>query len=97
METEKAYSDLRRLDGKTITAFREIVAEFANVTATAKQKSDAERDNASKSQAIGVILADAIASPANVESALGAPRERADAFAAHIMWLSESPLLPGRS
>lgn len=25
------------------------------------------------------------------------PRERADAFAAHIIWLSEAPLLPGRS
>ena len=25
------------------------------------------------------------------------PRQRADAFAAHIVWLSEAPLLPGRS
>jgi bifunctional enzyme CysN/CysC len=97
LETEKAYSDLRRLDAKTIAAFREIVAEFAAVTTTAKHKGDAERDNASEAHAIGVTLADAIASPTTVESASGASRQRADAFAAHIMWLSESPLLPGRT
>jgi bifunctional enzyme CysN/CysC len=97
LETEKAHSELRRLDAKTITAFRDIVAEFATVTATAKQKSGAARDDASESHAIGVRLADTIAAPANVESALAAPRQRADAFAAHVMWLSESPLLPGRS
>jgi bifunctional enzyme CysN/CysC len=40
-----------------------------------------------KSDAITALLADAVAET---------PRQRADAFAAHLVWLSEAPLLPGR-
>jgi bifunctional enzyme CysN/CysC len=32
----------------------------------------------------------------NIVSATDEPQQRADAFAAHLIWLSEAPLLPGR-
>jgi bifunctional enzyme CysN/CysC len=44
-------------------------------------------EGTAKSDAITALLADAVAE---------APRQRADAFAAHLVWLSEAPLLPGR-
>jgi bifunctional enzyme CysN/CysC len=99
LETEKVYSDLRLLDldAKTITTFRDIVAKFAAVTTTPKQKRHEQPDSASACHAIGMRFADAIAPSGDFGSASGGPRHRADAFAAHIMWLSESPLLPGRS
>jgi bifunctional enzyme CysN/CysC len=43
-------------------------------------------------------LADAVDRPhTDVVARADEPRQRADAFAAHIVWLSEAPLLPGRS
>ena len=33
----------------------------------------------------------------NIISFVGHPAQRADAFAAHLIWLSEAPLLPGRT
>src|SRR5207248_3304455 len=88
--TETFHSDLRRLDAKATSLFQEVAAEFA------KQKSDAEHDD--PSAAVGVTLADAIdASCGHLGGPPGTPRQRADAFAAHLMWLSQAPLLPGRS
>jgi bifunctional enzyme CysN/CysC len=88
--TETFHSNLRRLDAKATSLFQEVAAEFA------KQKSDAEHDV--PSAAIGVTLADAIdAWGGHLIGPSGTPRQRADAFAAHLMWLSQAPLLPGRS
>ena len=88
--TEAFHSDLRRLDAKATSFFQEVAAEFA------KQKSDAEHND--PSAAAGVTLADAIdAWGGHLIGPLGTPRQRADAFAAHLMWHSQAPLLPGRS
>ena len=45
-----------------------------------------------------VVLADAIdVSRGDIISSTEKPPQRADAFAAHLVWMSETPLLPGRS
>ncbi len=59
---------------------------------------DGELDSAALSDAITVVLADAIdVSRGDIISSTEKPPQRADAFAAHLVWMSETPLLPGRS
>ena len=59
---------------------------------------DGELDGASASDAVTVVLADAIdVSRGDIISSPEKPPRRADAFAAHLVWMSESPLLPGRT
>jgi bifunctional enzyme CysN/CysC len=59
---------------------------------------DGELDQAAASAAVTVVLDDAIdVSRGDVISAPEKPPQRADAFAAHVIWMSETPLLPGRS
>jgi bifunctional enzyme CysN/CysC len=42
-------------------------------------------------------MSDAVGGPAGkIVSLVDKPSQRADAFAAHVVWLSEAPLLPGR-
>ena len=44
------------------------------------------------------LLAHAVDRPyADAVASTGKPQQRADAFAAHIVWLSEAALLPGRA
>jgi bifunctional enzyme CysN/CysC len=93
--TETSHSDLRRLDAKAISVLRELAAELGNLAARATKKCDPERE---ASDADGGLSAGAIdAARGAVISTLSTPRRRTDAFAAHIMWLSHAPLLPGRS
>ncbi len=59
---------------------------------------DGELNSAALSDAITVVLADAIdVSRGDIISSTEKPPQRADAFAAHLVWMSETPLLPGRS
>ena len=59
---------------------------------------DGELDGASASDAVTVVLADAIdVSRGDIISSVEKPAQRADAFAAHLVWMSEAPLLPGRT
>ena len=59
---------------------------------------DGELDSASVSEAVTVVLADAVdVSRGDIISSAEKPPQRADAFAAHLVWMSETPLLPGRS
>ena len=59
---------------------------------------DGELDSAAVSDAITAVLADAIdVSRGDIISSTEKPPQRADAFAAHLVWMSETPLLPGRS
>ena len=58
---------------------------------------DREVDRAVEGQAIIVTLADEIdASRGDVIAAAHSPSEVADQFAAHLLWLGESRMLPGR-
>ena len=58
---------------------------------------DGEVASASTGQAITLTLADEIdISRGDVIAAAGDPPEVADQFAAHLLWMSDAPLLPGR-
>jgi bifunctional enzyme CysN/CysC len=59
---------------------------------------DGELESASTADAVTVVLADAIdVSRGDIISSVEKPAQRADAFAAHLVWMSEAPLLPGRT
>ena len=87
--------DLRRLDAQAIRVFRQATADFPFFVSAAKEKSYYDHDGISASEAATATLIDAVALSPGVGST-EKPRQRADAFAAHIVWLSEASLLPGR-
>ena len=59
---------------------------------------DGDLDAASAADAVTVVLADAVdVSRGDMISSTEKPPQRADAFAAHLVWMSEAPLLPGRT
>ena len=59
---------------------------------------DGELREAAAAAAVTVVLDDAIdVSRGDIISSPETPPQRADAFAAHLIWMSETPLLPGRS
>jgi bifunctional enzyme CysN/CysC len=86
--------DLRLLDAQAIHVLRHARPAFSSV-ASATKRNNSEIDNISTFEAVAGTLTDAAASPSD-ETSLKAPRQRADGFAAHIVWLSEAPLLPSR-
>ena len=58
---------------------------------------DGDLDRASEGQAVTLTLKDEVdASRGDVIAAARDPSEVADQFAAHMLWLGEQPLLPGR-
>jgi bifunctional enzyme CysN/CysC len=85
-----------RLDAQAIQLLREAAAEFAFLNSAAKRKSEADCRGAAISDAITVMLDAVDGSDAKVVNLADKPSQRADAFAAHVVWLSEAPLLPGR-
>ena len=97
LNKESHSSDQRRLDAEAIRVFRDVAAEFAFLSSVAKTKSNALRDGASAANATSAMLADAVdISGPDVVALKDGAQQRADAFAAHLVWLSEAPLLPGR-
>jgi bifunctional enzyme CysN/CysC len=79
-------NDPCRLDAEAIHVFREVAAEFRFFDTLARKKSESG----------GRAPATSDVSRINIVSATDEPQQRADAFAAHLIWLSEAPLLPGR-
>ncbi|MGN6746977.1 MAG: adenylyl-sulfate kinase [Xanthobacteraceae bacterium] len=95
MNKPASPTDPRLLDAQAMQRLRELASEFAAFDSAAHGKVDAARDPAS---ILTSILADAVEHPQS--DGLGRtdqPPHPADAFAAHIVWLSEAALLPGRS
>jgi len=91
-------ADLYRLDAEAIRVFRGVTAALSLLASPAKKKSDAEGDGPPASDAITAMLANAVeVCRGNIISSPDKPRQHADAFAAHLFWLSAAPLLPGRS
>jgi bifunctional enzyme CysN/CysC len=89
--------DPRRLDAQAIDLLCRAADEFACFNSVANQKPDAERSGTSGGDAVTTMLADALARPqTGAASAAVKPQQHADAFAAHLVWLAEAPLLPGR-
>jgi bifunctional enzyme CysN/CysC len=90
-------TDLRRLDAEAIRVFREVTAEFQFLASPAKTKSDVEGDGKSASDSVIAMLAIAAEVCRGNISSPDKPRQHADAFAAHLFWLSATALLPGRN
>jgi bifunctional enzyme CysN/CysC len=90
-------TDPQRLDGQAIETLREVSAEFAFFASAGKGKSSTGNDHASISGTVTSMLAEAVDQQAHIVTLADKPQQRADAFAAHLVWLSEAPLLPGRS
>ena len=83
----------RLLDMKAIEALKEVATEFAVFNSAASDKVGPRGD---PSSILTSVVAEAVDRP-HADVAPGAkPQQRADAFAAHIVWLSEAALLPGR-
>jgi bifunctional enzyme CysN/CysC len=90
-------SEPHRLDAEAMDVLNQVAAEFDFFNSAAKVKPDAERSGVSPSDAITALLAEAVDRSGTGTAALAEkPRQHADAFAAHVVWLSDSPLLPGR-
>jgi bifunctional enzyme CysN/CysC len=90
-------SDPRRLDSEALRELRQVATEFAFFSSVAKVKDNSEGSGVCAFDAITTMLADAVGrSEAGTASLTEKPQQRADAFAAHLVWLSEAPLLPGR-
>lgn len=86
-------TDPHRLDAQAIPTLKEVAAEFAYFSSVAGEKNDVEEARAS---ILTSILANAVDVP-QVDFVAPKSQQRADAFAAHLVWLSEASLLPGRS
>jgi bifunctional enzyme CysN/CysC len=95
---KESYStNLHRLDAQAMQVLSEVAAEFAFFTPMAKEKSNLAPSELASSSAIMTVLAEpADRSQAGV-TVLAEKPQSADAFAAHLVWLSEAPLLPGRN
>jgi bifunctional enzyme CysN/CysC len=89
-------SDVGHLDAQAIQVLREVAAEFAAFSSVAQTKA-AEQGEISVSSAITRVLADAVDPRGGASNQAEEPQQHADAFAAHLVWLSEAPLLPGRN
>lgn len=87
--------DLRRLDTEALRVFHHMRAGPPVQVSAAKRKDFEGRFGASAFEIAGATWADAAALSSDSGS-IEARRERADAFTAHVLWLSEAPLLPGR-
>jgi bifunctional enzyme CysN/CysC len=97
LNKESHSSDQRRLDAEAIRVLRDVAAEFAFLSSVAKTKSNALGEGVSAANAITAMLAGTVdISGRDVVALKDGAQQRADAFAAHLVWLSEAPLLPGR-
>jgi bifunctional enzyme CysN/CysC len=91
-------NDQRRLDSQAVHVLRKVAAEIGCLSSATKQKGDAERHAAALSDTVITAILPTAVGPSRGEICRtpDQPRQRADAFAAHVIWLSEAPLLPGR-
>jgi bifunctional enzyme CysN/CysC len=86
-------TDARLLDAQAMQTLKEVAAEFASFSAAASGKVG-EGDPAS---ILTSMFTDAVEqSHRDSTTSIDQPHQRADAFAAHLVWLSEAALLPGR-
>jgi bifunctional enzyme CysN/CysC len=87
-------TEARLLDAQAMQTLKEVATEFAVFKSAASGKADSTSDPASM---LTSLVAEAVDRPHADVAQTGKAQQRADAFAAHIVWLSEAPLLPGRA
>ena len=86
--------------GGRVSVGDEVVVAASGRTSTVKSilSQVGEAQSAGSGEAVTLVLADEIdASRGDVIAAASARPDVADQFAAHLIWMSEEPLLPGRS
>jgi len=88
-------TDLHSSDMAAIHVLREFAADVSTLNSVPEQENRAEYRGRSTSNAGTAIVADT-ATLSRGDTSTQKLDQRADAFAAHIVWLSEAPLLPGR-
>ncbi len=82
------------LDAQAMQTLKEVATEFAVFSFAATGKADSKDGRAA---ILTSMVTDAVDRP-HADAVPHADKpQRADAFAAHIVWLSEAPLLPGRA
>ena len=87
-------TEARLLDAQAMQTLKEVATEFAVFKSAAGGKADSKSDPASM---LTSMVAEAVGRPQADVARTDKAQQRADAFAAHIVWLSEAPLLPGRA
>jgi bifunctional enzyme CysN/CysC len=87
--------DLRRWDADAIRMFRQAPEDFRFLDSIAKPRIFNAYDGSVTEPAAATPVNAGALSPSG--SSTEKPRQRADAFAAHVIWLADAPLLPGRS
>jgi bifunctional enzyme CysN/CysC len=87
-------TEARLLDAQAMQTLKEVATEFAVFNSAASDKVGPRGDPAS---ILTSVVADAVDRPHADVTPADKPQQHADAFAAHIVWLSEAPLLPGRA
>ncbi len=85
--------EARLLDAQAMRTLKEVATEFTIFSSAASGTADAKGDPAS---ILTSVIAEAIDPLHAAPMSDDGPQQRADAFAAHIVWLSEAALLPGR-
>jgi bifunctional enzyme CysN/CysC len=91
-------TDPRSLETEAIRVLREVATEFSLSRLRDEEKNKVKRDGVLKADSVtAAMLTDIVDVPrGDIISWANRPRQRADAFAAHLIWLSATPLLPGR-
>jgi bifunctional enzyme CysN/CysC len=84
----------RLLDAQAMQTLKEVAIEFAVFNSAATSKADSKDSPAA---ILTSVVTDAVDRTHADVARADKPEQRADAFAAHIVWLSEAALLPGRS
>jgi adenylyl-sulfate kinase len=84
----------RPLDAQAMQTLKEVATEFVVFSSAATGKADSKDGPAAT---LISMLTDVVDRPHADAVARADKAQRADAFAAHIVWLSEAPLLPGRA
>jgi bifunctional enzyme CysN/CysC len=87
-------TEARLLDAQAMQTLMEVATEVAIFNSAASGRADPRGDPAS---ILTSVVADAVDRPQADVGRADKPQQRADAFAAHIVWLSEAPLMPGRA
>ena len=94
MNKPSAPTEARLLDAQAMRTLKEVATEFAVFKSAAGGKANSKSDPASM---LTSMMAEAVDRPQADVAWTDKAQQRADAFAAHIVWLSEAALLPGRS
>lgn len=94
MNKQSPATKARLLDAQAMQTLEEVAIEFAVLNSAATSKAHSKD---SPTAILTSVVTDTVDRTNADVARADKPEQRADAFAAHILWLSEAALLPGRS